>query len=220
MGKNLYINWCRMIILLALLVISEGCSANLIISPTSTSTPLHYGEEVTLPTPAEHLDEIIRNISSEDPEVCLVSIQALNKFGNEAIRAVPALRKALSDQSAEIRINSAIQLGRLGSSAVDAVPDLQTILEKDMGDNVREVAARSLGEIGSPSSVPVLATTLYGDNDFLEIASAEAIAKITGIHFTDSGYQGGYTVNDQGIPNIVMDARKWWNEKGQHQKWN
>ena len=48
--------------------------------------------------------------------------------------------------------------------------------------------------------------------------SAEAIAKVTGIHFTDSGYKGGYTINNQGIPNIVMDARKWWNNKGQYQK--
>jgi HEAT repeat protein len=209
-----------MFFLSVFLVIDVGCSTSRAIHPASTEIKTLPYEEETLPTPAKQLDEVIRNISSDDPGVRLVSIRALANFGDEAIRAIPALRKALLDRSPDIQINAAIQLGRLGSNAVDAVPDLQAILEKDMvGDNVRAVAARSLGEIGSPTSVPSLAKTLYVDNEFLAIDAAEAIAKITGIHFTESGNQGIYSLNDQGIPYIVIDARKWWQEKGQYQDW-
>jgi HEAT repeat protein len=209
------------IIFLLFLVVGVGCSTNRIANPTPTSdNALPYAQEDTLPTPAKQLDEIIRNISSDDPGVRLVSIRALENFGDQAAKAVPALREALFDDSSEIRINSAIQLGNLGPKAVDSVSDLQTVLENDMGMNVRKWAARSLGMIGSRSSVPILVNSLDVDNEFLAIESAEAIARITGEHFRDAGYTGGYFSNSQGIPNIVIDARKWWEEEGQYQDWD
>jgi HEAT repeat protein len=202
------------------MMVSVGCSTNRAVNPTPTSdNALPYAEEDTLPTPARQLDEIIRNISSDDPGIRLVSIRALENLGDQATSAVPALRKALFDDWSEIRINSEIQLGSLGPKAIDSVSDLQTVLGNDMNINVREQAARSLGMIGSRSSVPILANTLYVDNEYLTIESAEAIARITGEHFRDSGYAGGYFSNSQGIPYIVIDARKWWQEKGQYQDW-
>jgi hypothetical protein len=209
------------IIFLSFMMAGVGCSTNRIANPTPTSdNALPYAEEDTLPTPAKQLDEIIRNISSDDPGVRLVSIRALENFDDQAVKAVPALRKALFDDWSQIRISSAIQLGNLGPKAIDSVYDLQTVIENDMSINVRQWAARSLGMIGSQSSVPILANTLYVDNAYLTIESAEAIARITGEHFRDSGYAGGYSSNSQGIPNIVIDARKWWQEKGQYQDWD
>lgn len=204
-----------------ILMVEVGCvsSPTPIQSPTSTSSQTLAVEEYPLPTPAQQLDTLVQNISSDDPAVRLVSIRALENFGDKAVIAVPALRKALFDESSDIRINAAIQLGNLGPKAVDAIPDLQTVFENDLGNNVRVWAARSLGEIGSKSSVPILANTLYVDDPFLAIDAAEAIAKITGEPFRDSGYRGGYSSNKQGVPNIIIDARSWWQEKGRYQNW-
>lgn len=214
MKRLRFVNNWRFIIFLSLLTIGVGCN------PTYTNSASSYVEEEgTLPAPAKELDEIIKNISDDDPAVRLVSIRALDQFGDEAVKAIPALRKALFDEWGEIQAIAAIQLGRFGPKAIDAVPELQTVLENDMSYNARYWAVRSLGEIGSPTSVPILAATLYDDNEFIEIDCAEAIAAITGIHFTDSGRQGGYILNDQGIPKIVIDAREWWQETGQYQDW-
>ncbi len=57
------------------------------------------------------------------------------------------------------------------------------------------------------------------EDHFLAIDAAESIAKITGEHFRDSGFRGGYFSNKQGVPNIIIDARSWWQEKGQYQNW-
>ena len=71
------------------------------------------------------------------------------------------------------------------------VSNLTELLKSDVSHNARIQAARALGRIGSASAIPTLATTLFEDqlnnstNYDLTIDSAEAIAKITGEHFTN-----------------------------------
>ena len=79
-----------LLLALILILLSNviGCTQN-----TQNQTQEVQFEEVTLPTPAENLDILIENISNDDPGVRLVSIRALNKHGDEAVKAIPALTR-------------------------------------------------------------------------------------------------------------------------------
>ena len=55
--------------------------------------------------------------------------------------------------------------------------------------------------------------------DGLAIECSKSIAKLTGEKFTDFDSLG-YTLDENGVPLIVIDARKWWLETGQFQDWS
>ena len=84
----------------------------------------------------------------------------------------------------------------------------------------------ALGSIGERSSVPVLVQILLDErtleyHKFLVIDCALSISKITGEKFADMDDGiAGYTINEDGIPLIVVDARSWWEQDGQYQNWN
>lgn len=184
-------------------------------------TPEGEIEYVPRPTPADNLPDLIANLSSNDPAVRIVSAGEIPKYGEDAAAAVPALTKNLYEDSSEVRRSMAIALGIIGANAQAAVPDLVVVLQTDDSYNVRVVAAHALGRIDNPSAVPVLANVLYQDDSpffGLAVACAEAIGNITGERFTDIGGPG-YTLNEEGVPLIVIEASAWWNTIGQYQSW-
>ncbi|MBC7875698.1 MAG: HEAT repeat domain-containing protein [Anaerolineales bacterium] len=189
-------------------------------------TPTPVMEEGVWPTPASTLQELITNISSEDIATRIVSIYALEKYGDEAISALPALISNLNANDLDLRAAAIYALGKLGPEAKVAVPDLIEALKNDNYIHNRSDAAIALGEIGDLSSIPALGACLFDNSDDRierfdykdPIYCAKSIAKITGEKFTDSD-STGYRLNENHIPLIVLDARKWWLETGQFQNW-
>lgn len=223
---------CALVIIIS--VFSSGCNGGTkIISPLSSKETMEAIEMPPYPTAAATLQELIIDLSSNDPLVRIVSMDALEKYGDEASLAVPQLRMNLYyDDFSEVRWHAAIALGRLGSLAKEAVPDLISVFENDDDPGTVFYAIDALGNLGISSIVPRLATALYCDDMFNKqmvytvdacydyaISSADAISKLTDEHFTDAG-TGMYTLTEDGTPLIVIDARKWWEEEGQYQDWS
>jgi len=161
-------------------------------------------------------------------------MDALEKYGDEAYSAVQQLRKNLYyKETSEVRERAAVALGRLGSLAQEAVPDLISVFENDDSPGPVFSAIEALGNLGDSGIVPRLAVALYCDEKFNKqigyiseescrsyaTVSAEAICKLTGKHFTDAGGPG-YRISEDGVPYIVLDARKWWEEEGQYKDWS
>ena len=185
-------------------------------------TPQEPVESVVYPTPADNLSELIDNLSSDDMLVRLVSIRALSEYGPEAAVAVPSLVLNLYEDPSDIRRAAAIELGLIGPDASEAVQELIEVLEKDDAYQVRVSAAEALGEIGSQIAVPFLADCVFSTQDLsnsLVISCAKSIALITGEDFTDVDGDG-YTLNKEGIPLLVADAREWWETTGREQDWD
>jgi HEAT repeat protein len=122
-------------------------------------------------------------------------------------------------ETSDVRESAARVLGELGNQAIDATPDLIIAMQNDSSINLQNEAARALGKISDKRAIPALADNLYKSDRNLAISSAKAIAMITGEIFSDSASDSGYKLNAQGIPFIVIDAKKWWEEKGQLQDW-
>ena len=210
---------------LTLLIIStmfmESCGLGMNsvkLSPTSLS------EESNLPTPALTFPELVKNISSDNMSIRLVSIYALEDYGDLAETVVPQLITSLYVDDFDVRRASAYILGKLGYKAKSAVPALIYVLEYDDSLQAREMAAIALGKIGDRSAVPSLATTLSEEESTMDkyvilINCAKSIAYITGEGFTELDSLG-YTLNQDGVPLIIMDARIWWENDGQFQNWD
>jgi hypothetical protein len=208
--------------LIIILLLMAGCTVQGNGVPTQKATgTTDIVEYAPPPTPAATLAELVKNLSDENPKVRVVSAYELKEYGKEAIVALPALRENLFfARYWEVRESAAEALGRLGPDANEAVPDLVSILE-NMEEiiHVRRAATHALGEIGNTISILSLVPCLYDDDKGdLSIACAEAIGKISGKEFKEAN-TGGYTLDNQGRPLIVLEARKWWETEGQYQDW-
>jgi HEAT repeat protein len=180
-------------------------------------------ESANLPTPASTLPELVRNMSSDDMAVRLVSIYEIEKYGSQALIALPDLIDNLQVDDSDVRVASIIALGHLGSSAKEAIPDLVSILHHDSYIHASDAAATALGLIGDRAIIPDLAIALFAENPYqsydVAISCAKSISMITEEKFTDFDSTTGYLIDKNGIPLIVIDARKWWLERGQFQNW-
>jgi hypothetical protein len=172
------------------------------------------------PTAPSTLSEVIGALSSYSAEARITAALALSEYGKEAIVAVPALIENLHyEANSDVRRAAAIALGELGPDADAAIPDLMHILQTDDAVRVRISAAEALGQIGASTSVPTLASNLDDENTELTIVAAVSISLITGESFPDADSQHGYRLNEEGIPLIVIAARRWWEEEGKLQDW-
>ena len=175
-------------------------------------------EQVIYPTPANNLSDLIEDLNSDDILVQIVSTREIFKYGEAAGEAIPSLINNLHSDSYELRRVTVALLSEVGESALIAIPDIIWVMKNDKHPNVRTRAVISLGKLGDPRAIPALANNLYQENQKLAILSADAIASITGERFTDAG-RNGYTLNDEGVALILLDAQKWWEEIGQYQDW-
>jgi hypothetical protein len=211
-----------------------GCTNNTFVpTPVSNRNTQVVAENISYPTPAATLAEIIADLSSDDPIVRVVSINALERYGEKASAAVPQLRVNLYyEESSEVRRSASLALGKLGILAKAASPDLVAVIENDTAPGVVVSALNAIGEIGDASVIPHLAPALYCDSNFYEnryyykescnllaILSAEAVSKLSGQHFTDAG-TGNYILAEDGTPRIVVDSRRWWDDVGQFEDWS
>jgi HEAT repeat protein len=174
--------------------------------------------------PASTLADLIRDMESDDMGVRLVSIYELEKYGDKAVLAVPALRSNLYVDDFEVQIAAAIALKHLGPNASSAIPDLIYTLHNASYIHTRAEAADALGFVGDRVVVPDLAIGLFEENSYqsddVAIPCAESIARITGEKFTDSDSTTGYRIDKNGVTFLVIEAREWWLKTGQYQDWN
>lgn len=199
--------------LIFLLFLLSGCN-------NYQQTPI---VEVVYPTPADNLPELIVNLSSDNLLVQIASTREIYKYGKAADAAIPILINNLYADASPLRISTIVALDEIGEGSIIAVPDLIWVLENDEHPIVRRHTASTLGNLGDSRAIPVLASILYQEDEifadeFLPMVCADAIARITGENFTDAG-ESGFTLDDEGVPLILLDAKKWWEELGQFQDW-
>jgi HEAT repeat protein len=90
--------------------------------------------------------------------------------------AVPALLRALKDQSLHIRARAIYALGDVGGEM--AMPALYEALE-DQDAHVRWMAADALKNIGGEVTIPVLLKALHDQNSFVRWMAADALGKVS-----------------------------------------
>ena len=105
-------------------------------------------------------------------------------MGSQAAEAIPALIRALADQSPEVRQAVAEALGTIGLQISDVVPALAQALA-DQNIAVREAVAEALRIIGPQAmeAVPALIQALADQSPEVRQAVAEALKAITGQDF-------------------------------------
>jgi hypothetical protein len=197
------------------LLILVGCNQ----SQTALITPTPEVEESSpLPTPPSTLPELIEDLSGDDELAKLSAIYRLAEMGDEAATAVPMLSKNLQDRHSDVRIAAAFALGEIGPDAKSSIPELSLFMLTDFAQG-GVAAAKSLGKIGDKSAIPALVQALDNRYWVVGVTAAESIGILTDEQFTDFGGPG-YFLDKDGIPLIILDAKKWWIEEGQYENWS
>jgi PBS lyase HEAT-like repeat len=183
-----------------------------------TPTP-EIEQSSPLPTPPSTLPELIEDLSGEDELAKLSATYRLAEMGPEAATAVPMLTTNLRDNhSYDVQKATAFALGEIGPEAESSIPELSSFMLTDFAHG-GVAAAEALGKIGDKSAIPVLVQALDHRYSGVGIEAAESIAILTGQQFTDFGGPA-YTLDKNGVPLIILEAKKWWNEEGQYQNWS
>lgn len=129
----------------------------LLISQLNTAPPLVQVQlcEVFVKTQArEALPALIAALHHPDEAVRLQAAQAIGRLGDTSI--LPALLKVAQDASPEVRVAAVVALGYFPQ----AVKPLCDLLRDDPKMVVRRAAARALGGLRDPSSLPALLEAL------------------------------------------------------------
>ena len=90
---------------------------------------------------------LIGSLGHLDPQVRESAAEALGDIGSPAQAAIPALVKALADESERVRYHAAEALGTVGQRESTASPALSAAL-RDENERVRQDAALALARIG------------------------------------------------------------------------
>lgn len=120
----------------------------------------------------------IQNLESEDISTRQRAAQALNRFGPDAAKAVPALIRAYDDEKSYVRSPVIVALGKIGSETREAIPILvQALWDRD--SQISWHAGQSLGKIGAEEGVvPGLAQALAEGEFNTRSAAADGLALI------------------------------------------
>jgi len=212
-----YILRVAVVIVIAVFVVSS-CNTNLPRENTFEPLEIPTPEPVTLVTTESTISKLIEDLSSPNAEDRINAAYYLKLMGADAELAIPALIDNLNYQGVfEVRMAAVEALGAIGPPAKIAVPDLVSLLQTDFVHVQRE-AATALGQINSLVAVPYLAEALYDDDKGTAINAAKSLGIITGQDFPEM-YSVGATLDDNGIPIVVVAAREWWIMHGQHKDW-
>ena len=178
-----------------------------------------FGKEAVSAVPA-----LIQNLYYEIHHVQIAAAVALEELGPDARSAVPALIDVLQDDDTHVNVRRAATdaLGRIGDSL--AVPGLASILYEEVIEGTCEELVNRYPndcrfDYSSCNCWGEIGRTMGRINSGLKIDSAVAIALITGEDFPDADSSGGYYLNDEGVPLVVIAAREWWESEGQYQEW-
>lgn len=187
-------------------------------TPVVISTSPAEWSDLPPPTPPTTLPELIDVLLGPNAEARIGAAITLGNMGPSAVEAVPALTQNLYYRNSEVRRYAARALGNLGSSAEPAIPGLIVILLSDSAVQPRREVAKALGKIGDISAIPALAQCLSDEDEGVGIECAKSIAVLAGQQFPDLN-SPGYSLDEKGVPLIVIAAREWWQKEGQHKSW-
>ena len=172
-----------------------------------------------IPTPS-NFDEALDYMEDYSAEKRMEGMWAVINYSDNAEEAIPLLIQNLYyETTPDIRARAAKVLGILGKESIIAIPDLIQIVQNDTSLKVQIEAVTALGSIGDRKAVPVLALKLYQDDIELGIVSANSISQITGLEFLEANSQV-YSLDENGVPLVVIAVQTWWEEEGQYQDWD
>jgi HEAT repeat protein len=165
-------------------------------------------------------DEALLYMKSNSSEKRVLGMWAVLDYLDETQTALPFIVQNLYyQQDSDVRSAAARVLGELGPLAKLSVTDLLKVMQADPSPDVQVDIAIALGKIGDPMAVPALVDNLHDyKNNNLAAFSARSISQLAGENFPDSN-TSGFSLNEQGVPLIVLAAQNWWLEKGQFQDW-
>lgn len=207
--------WARLSLVLCMFI--SGCRTT---TPSTTpSMSVVELDNVPPPTPPSTLPELITVLSSQNAEARIGAANFLASMGSKAEVAVPALVQNLYyETNSDVRRAAVEALGAIGPNATPSVPALIVVLLADIVVQPRRQAAVALGQIGDISAIPALIHGLDDQDMGVSIQCAKAIAVLTGVQFPDLN-STGYSLDENGIPKIVVAAREWWQKEGVHRIW-
>jgi HEAT repeat protein len=144
-----------------------------------------FKREAEFQQPAnQRLQDVIEILAKglSDPDVAsrLAAVDALDAFGQDSIRAIPALTAALRDSDRFVRWASARTLGKIGApSANSAVPALAVLLS-DQDLDVCLAAATALDRIGPAAreAVPALTRRVRATDAEMRVAAMRSLSAI------------------------------------------
>lgn len=180
-----------------------------------------FGKEAVAAVPA-----LTQNLYYDHHDVQISAAIALEELGPDARSAVPALIDVLQSDDTHVNVRRAVAdtLGRIGDSS--AVPVLASVLYEEVIEGTCEELVRRYPDdcrldphTTSCSCGGEIGRTMGRTDDGLWVDSAVAIALITGEDFPDADSSGGYYLNEEGVPLVVIAAREWWKSEGQYQEW-
>jgi HEAT repeat protein len=110
----------------------------------------------------------------------LFAADRLAKLGPKAAPATAALVRRAKDRLEDLGVrNSAVNaLAAVGPGARDAVEPLTELLRRGDDWGTRSLAARALGEIGSPAAIGPLREALNDENEEVRTSARAALGKI------------------------------------------
>ncbi|MBN9692918.1 MAG: HEAT repeat domain-containing protein [Verrucomicrobia bacterium] len=127
----------------------------------------------------QSVDLVLRATQSDQADVRVAALIALNGITNPIPDIVVAFVRRLEDQDRFVRYQAMVGLARFGPAASNAVPALIPVI----GTPQSHLAAYALGAIGPASSaaVPPLRTLLVSSNSQVAVNAAIALWQITGV---------------------------------------
>ena len=160
-------------------------SVTIMLMMTGAVPPFAIGQDV---------EGSVKDLEHPNAGVRAMSGSLLAEKGPNAIAAVPALAKALTDQDLNVRYMAATALQAIGPGAEAAVPALIKALDTFPGGtpalsgpvryyaDARSAAAAALGAIGigAREAVPALTKTLSDADPNVRSVAASSLKRITG----------------------------------------
>ena len=136
-----------------------------------------------VPGSPEAVDALLRALATEqEADVHVTLADALAGLGPDAVAAVPALIRLLSDEHVEVRVRTVSALGTIGVRSTAAVPAITGALA-DADHDVRANAALALERIGPPAvtATGALVKVVQGDRiGWVRLRAVVALGAIRG----------------------------------------
>jgi HEAT repeat protein len=123
---------------------------------------------------APMLNEALKN-----PKTTYLACTAIERIGPEAKETVPALTEVIgSTKHSHLLIQALLAAASIGPDAKSAAPKIVPLLEVKEDATVPVAAAYALGSIGAQDATEALRGAMKKDNEFLQMVSAWAVAKL------------------------------------------
>jgi HEAT repeat protein len=130
------------------------------------------------------ISALFKVLKDRDENLARDAAQALRAIGAPSRDDLPLLIAGLRDNSPRVRGYAVEALGKMGPEARSAVPNLvQVLKEKETEPELRQQAARCLGQIGAAATtegVPALSEALKDSEVVVRETAAEALGKFGG----------------------------------------